>query len=106
MIPLFQACGHELDAVLLGERGDPQHLGDAAAARHVGLDQVDVAALDQLAEAPAGRVLLAGRDPDVDRVRELGVGLVLVRLERLLEPEDAELLELARDPDRGGASAP
>ena len=59
-------------------------------------------ALDQLAEAPAGRVLLAGRDRQVDRVRELGVGLVLVRLERLLEPVDAELLELAGDADRRG----
>ena len=59
-----------------------------------------MAALDQLAEAPAGRVLLAGRDREVDRVGELGVGLVLVRLERLLEPVDAELLELARDADR------
>ena len=37
----------------------------------------------------------------VDGVGELGVGLVLVRLERLLEPVDAELLELARDADRG-----
>ena len=46
------------------------------------------------------RVLLAGGDADVDRVGELGVGLVLVGLERLLEPEDAELLELARDADR------
>ena len=61
-----------------------------------------MAALDQLAEAPAGRVLLAGGDRQVDCVRELGVGLVLVRLERLLEPVDAELLELARDADRGG----
>ena len=76
-------------------------LGDPAAARHVRLDEVDVAALDQLAEAPHRRVLLAGGDADVDRVGELGVRLVLVRLERLLEPVDAELLELARDADRG-----
>ena len=46
------------------------------------------------------RVLLAGGDADVDGVRELGVRLVLVGLERLLEPVDAELLELARDADR------
>ena len=89
-----------LDAVLARELGDPEHLGDAAAARDVGLDEVDVAALDQLAEAPERRVLLAGRDADVDRVGELGVGLVLVGQERLLEPEDAELLERARDADR------
>ena len=57
-------------------------------------------AVDQLAEAPPRRVLLAGRDADVDGVGELGVRLVLVRLERLLEPVDAELLELARDLDR------
>ena len=37
---------------------------------------------------------------DVDRVGELGVRLVLVRLERLLEPVDADLLVLARDLDR------
>ena len=100
MIPLFQACGTSATPCSSRERRDPQHLGDPAAPRDVGLDQVDVAALDQLAEAPAGRVLLAGRDRDVDRVRQLGVGLVLVRLERLLEPVDAELLELARDADR------
>ena len=59
-----------------------------------------MAALDQLAEAPERRVLLAGGDADLDRVGELGVRLVLVRLERLLEPEDAELLEPAGDADR------
>ena len=91
---------HGLDAALARELRDSQQLGDAAAARDVGLDEVDVAALDQLAEAPERRVLLAGGDADVDRVGELGVGLVLVGLERLLEPEDAELLELARDADR------
>ena len=37
---------------------------------------------------------------EVDGIRELGVGLELVGLERLLEPVDAELLELARDADR------
>src|SRR6185436_4349981 len=50
---------------------------------------------------PHGRILLARRDADVDRVRELRVRLVLVRLEGLLQPEDPELLELARDADRG-----
>ena len=68
-----------LDAVFARERRDPEQLGDAAAARHVGLHEVDVPALDQLAEAPDRRVLLAGRDADVDGVGELGVRLVLVR---------------------------
>ena len=36
----------------------------------------------------------------VDGVGELRVSLELVRLERLLEPVNAELLELARDADR------
>ena len=98
--PTLPGVRHERDAVLLRERRDPDHLGDPAAPGDVGLDQVDVPALDQLPEAPAGRVLLAGRDREIDRVCELGVGLVLVRLERLLEPVDAELLELARDADR------
>ena len=98
--PALPRVRHGLDAVLARELADPQQLGDPAAARHVGLDEVDVAALDQLAEAPHRRVLLAGGDADVDGVGELGVRLVLVGLERLLEPEDAELLELARDADR------
>ena len=96
---------HRLDAALARKLRDAQQLGDAAAARHVGLHEVDVPALDQLAEAPERRVLLAGRDADVDRVGELGVRLVLVGLERLLEPEDADLLELARDADRLLASS-
>src|SRR4029079_150516 len=50
--------------------------------------------------APPGRVLLARRDADVDRVSELGVRLVLIRLERLLHPVDADLLDLASDLDR------
>ena len=82
------------------ELGDPERLRDAAAARHVGLHEVDVGAVDQLAEAPPRRVLLAGGDADVDRVGELGVRLVLVRLERLLHPVDPDLLELAGDLDR------
>src|SRR3954452_25572736 len=89
-----------LDAALARKLSDPARLGDAAAARHVRLHEIDVAALDQLAETPARRVLLAGGDADVDRVRELRVRLVLVGLERLLEPEDADLLELAGDVDR------
>ena len=100
MMPLFHACGTVSLPWEYGELGDAERLGDAAAARHVGLHEVDVGAVDQLAEAPPGRVLLAGRDADVDRVRELGVGLVLVGLERLLEPVDADLLVLARDLDR------
>ena len=103
MIPLFHACGTVSTPCRAGELGDAQHLGDAAAARDVGLDEVDVAALDQLAEAPERRVLLAGGDADVDRVGELGVGLVLVGQERLLEPEDAELLE--RRARRGSPSS-
>src|SRR5204863_1247459 len=89
-----------LAPVLARERGDPQPLRDAPAAGHVGLDEIDVATLDQPAEAPDRRVLLAGRDADLDGVGELGVGLVLVGLERLLEPEDPDPLQLARDVDR------
>ena len=59
-----------------------------------------MAALDQLPEAPARDVLLARGDRQVDRVGELRVRLVRVRDERLLEPADPELLELARDADR------
>ena len=47
--------------------------------------------LDQVAEAPERRVLLACRDPQLDRIGELGVGVELVRLERLLEPVDAKV---------------
>ena len=51
--PTLPGVRDERNAVLLGERRDPQQLGDPAAPGDVGLDQVDVAALDQLAEAPA-----------------------------------------------------
>src|SRR4051794_34993317 len=99
--PALPRVRHRLDAVLAGEGGDAHHLGDAAAAGDVGLDQVDVTALDQLPEAPDRRVLLARGDADVDRVRQLGVGLVLVGQEGLLEPEDiVHLLQLAGDADR------
>jgi hypothetical protein len=59
-------------------------------------------ALDQLAEAPASRFLLAGGHADSDSVGQFRVRLEFVRLERLLEPVDADFLELARHTDGAG----
>ena len=56
--------------------------------------------LDQLAETPERRVLLACSDPDVDGIGELRVRLVLIGLKRLFDPEDAKLLEGTGDLDR------
>src|SRR6187401_410309 len=58
-----------------------------------------MAAVDQFAEAPGGRVVLAGRDTQIDGVGKLGVRVKLVRLEWLLQPVDAKLLQRSRDPD-------
>ena len=44
--------------------------GDSAGAGDIGLDDVDSAALDQIAEAPAGGILLAGGNAGFDGVRE------------------------------------
>ena len=88
-------------AVPLGIAGYAQELGDAAATGDVRLEHVDVPALGQLAEAGQRGVLFAGRDVDVDRIRQFGVGVQLIGQEWLFQPEDAELLQLARHADRG-----
>ena len=56
------------------ELGDAHRLGDAAAARDIRLHEVDVGPVDELAEAPPRRVLLARGDAYVDRVGQLGCG--------------------------------
>src|SRR5439155_19936082 len=62
---------HRLDAALPRELPDAQQLGDPAAARHVRPDEIDVAAVDQLAESPHRRVLPTRGDADVAGVRQL-----------------------------------
>src|SRR5438874_669730 len=71
---------HADHTLLLGQPGDAHGVGQAATAGHVRLDDVEVAVLDQLPEAPRRRVVLASRDRDSHRVGKLGVGIKLVRL--------------------------
>src|ERR1700704_4370699 len=91
---------HAFDAATFRGACDPERLGEPAAARDVRLDHVDMAALDELAETPACGLLLARGDANRDAVGELGVGLEFIRLERLLQPVNPDLLELASDADR------
>ena len=73
--PDVTRCGGITETLRIAELElrDAEHLGDAAGAGDVRLDDVDAAALHQLAETPARRVLLARGDPDLDSVREFGV---------------------------------
>ena len=91
---------HGFDPVFAGELGDPQPFGDPTAALTSGCTRSTWPRSINSAEAPASRVLLPGGNADLDRVGELGIGLVLIRFERLLQPEDPDLLELPRDADR------
>ena len=100
MTPLFHACGTHGYRLAFGLARDPERFGQAAAARHVGLNDIDVAALDQFAKAPARCLFLAGRNAHVDGIGEFRISLEFVGLERLLEPVNADFLELACDADR------
>jgi len=50
--------GDDSQVVHLRQLGDAQALGDAAGAGDVGLDDIDLASLDQITESPAGGVPL------------------------------------------------
>ena len=86
------------------QRADAHRLGDAAADRQVGLQDVGRAQLDQVAKVEAGALALAGGDRDVRRAAHLGQAALVVGRHRLLEPGDAavahEVAELPSPPTR------
>ena len=79
---------------------DRERAGDAAEVADVGLHDVDRAQLDHAPPLTASAVLLAARDVDVERRRDLGRPLELPVRARLLEVADAVVLEQAADLDR------
>ncbi len=57
---------------------------------------------DDVAKAPAREVVLAARDRHVERPRHLDIALMVLRADRLLEPQDVELLQHAAELDGVG----
>ena len=86
-----EAVVDDRQAAVGGEAGDLHGLGEAAAARQVDLHDVDLAAVHQFDERLPVALLLAGRDAQLGGGGELGVALVVVGQQRLLEPEDVVL---------------
>ena len=88
---------------MLGLRGDLQERRDAADARRVGHQVVGGAVADQLAVLGGAGQHLAGGDRRVELRGERGVAFVVVGVERLLDPDEVELLEDAAHALRGRA---
>src|SRR5436853_7338179 len=100
-VPDHRLClmRHELDPMRLRLRGAALKAGDAAHLYDVRLDHAHARG-DQIGE-PRERIgLLAGRNRDVETLRDLAHRLDMIMLHRLLEPPIAELFEGAADADR------
>src|SRR5882762_9579563 len=78
---------------------DSHRLGKTVGAANVGHEIARGAALDELPELEARVVVLAGRDGDLDRVRDFGAGRYVVGEHRLLVPHEVELFERLCLPD-------
>jgi hypothetical protein len=89
----------ELDAVHIAERGALHEPGDAAHLDDVRLHHAHAGG-DEICNTLERIRLLAGRDGDVEGLRHLAHGAHVIVLYRLLEPEEAELLERTPDADR------
>src|SRR3954468_6482120 len=83
-------------AVRGGELADAQGLGEAVGAADVGHRVLHRLAVEELLELPAGVVVLAARDRDANRARDLRVAVVVVGEHRLLVPNEIELFEQPR----------
>src|SRR5437762_454114 len=82
------------------QRADALAFGDAARDGDVGLQDVDGAGGDQIAESEARLLVLARRDRDVGGAAYLGEPRRVVRRDRLLEPGEIIWLDLAREAER------
>jgi len=79
-----EAVWDYLHAGLTSQRRDLAGHSEPPAAGQVGLEDVDVAVLDERPEGRDGRVGLAGGDADVDRVREALVAAEVIWRQRFL----------------------
>ena len=84
----------------LGELEDADHLADPTGVEDVGLEDVGVGEINEVAEGPAMPELLSGGDRYVQRTAHLTQPGHIVLRERLLEMRDAELLQLTAQADR------
>ena len=91
--------------VQIGQRGDPATAADPTHEQHVGLDHVDLTADDEVTGLVLLANQLAGRQPHRGSPPQRRVAVGVLRAQRLLEPVDPELLELARAL-RGGRDIP
>ena len=82
------------DVVGVGVVGDPATLEQAAGLLQVGRGDVDRAALERLAEAVAQVAVLARRDRGAGRRGDAAQGGDVLGRDRVLEPQQAEGLEL------------
>src|SRR5258708_5179530 len=87
------------EVVLLGHVGDPAQAGDAADEGSVGLQHVEAAAGDELAEFVELARHLAAGDADIGHLAQRCHAVAVGAVQRLLHPIDAEALELARADD-------
>ena len=87
----------ERQVVRLGQARQPAHPGEAAEMGQVGLDDVDVTALDERRRVPDRVDPLTGRDGRVGGAPDASQGLHALRRDRLLEPARVVRLEGGRD---------
>ena len=97
----------DLQVVRGGDGGDPEPLGDAAAAGGVGLQAVDGARGAHALEVGEVAAVLAGGDVGGHGVAHPAQPVEVVGGDRLLEPADVAVGDRLQDPDRllGGVAA-
>jgi len=83
---------------VLRKLGDPDHLGQSAGAVHVGLEDVQPAALDPLAALEARGRHLGSSDARLGTCRKLRVTLEVVVLESRLGEVEIAVLEPVQRP--------
>ena len=93
---------HAFDAEGRGQRRDLAALREAAGGAQVGLHDVHRLAGDDVAKAPARELVLAAGHRHVERARHLDIAVVILRADRLLEPEHVVLLQHAAELDGVG----
>src|SRR4051794_38106448 len=96
----------DLRRVELGERDHLLRLEDPARMERVGLEDGDRAGLEHPRGVVARVDALARRERHPDGVRHRTQAAQVLGLDRLLEPADVEVLERARDADRGARVEP
>ena len=93
-VDVLRAMRRDVEVMRLRQRRDLHELGDAAEDLRVRVQDRRAVVADQVAEAVAGVFVLAGRDRDAGRLRQLAVAVVVVGRHRLLEPEHVVFLDL------------